>query len=113
MSTKSDIVWGANDIRVYSDCSLPRIVWGKHIGDDVIVIIEKNIIKQLTVTLEENPTTIKIMFTTGSEAFKAIGCCMQIPCYDVDEFEMDDTDLTIVIKGGSTTAKNFFNKKFI
>lgn len=111
MSTKSDIIWDANDIRVYTDCSCHRMQWGRCIGDDMFVVIDKRIIKQMKVLLDEQKVTI--LFTHDSEAFKSIGCCMHIPCYDIDYFELDDTDLQIIIKGGSTTAKKFERKVFV
>lgn len=108
MSSKSTII-STVDANIYSDCNEGRYFAGKHLGDDIFMVIDKKSVKNLKI----DNLTIKIILTNESELASIIGENISIFGGSIDDFEIDEEDLMITIKGGSFTAKQIQEGKFI
>lgn len=108
MSTKSSIVY-TNDCHIYSDCSQPRTWFGNYLGDDIFIVIDKRSIKNLSI----DKTWAIIKLHTGCNLVQEI-CTDEIKIFggNIEDFEIDEEDLCITVRGGSQTSDKIMQRIF-
>lgn len=109
MSTKSDILYGQQGMhRIYEETSSPQMVLGKFKGFDIEIVLDKSIIKGLII----KDQCVIISFDVNSEIAETTRF-MKIYFGHILEFEMDDTDLMITVKGGSIAAEKILRGEYL